>query len=239
MALNLTSRVQVTASRFWNKRNAAALSHHGVRLDYDPESRRAAALIRGFTITLVAVGLMFLLAWFKPAGQVGQSKILADRDTGAIYVLVDGKLHPALNLMSARLIAGEAANPTFVKATDLEHYPQGSTVGIVGAPMAMPIRTGAPSQWAVCDTAPSATAMTSAGDAPVVTAIAGPVTLGERSKPLQMPDAVLGSHDRRTYVIWGGQRSEVDLTNKSVALALGVDSSAPQPVPMSTALFDA
>ena len=119
MALNLTSRVQVTASRFWNKRNAAALSHHGVRLDYDPESRRTAALILGFTITLVAVGLMFLLSWFKPAGQVGQSKILADRDTGALYVVVDGRLHPALNLMSARLIAGENANPTFIKAVDI------------------------------------------------------------------------------------------------------------------------
>ncbi len=76
MALNLTSRVQVSASRFWNKRNAAALSHHGVRLDYDPESRRAAALILGFTLTVVAVGIMFLMAWFKPSGQVGQSKIL-------------------------------------------------------------------------------------------------------------------------------------------------------------------
>ena len=143
MALNLTSRVQVTASRFWNKRNAAALSHHGVRLDYDPESRRTAALILGCTITLVAVGLMFLLSWFKPAGQVGQSKILADRDTGALYVVVDGRLHPALNLMNARLIAGENANPTFIKAAELEKYPQGTTVGIVGAPAAMPLRTGA------------------------------------------------------------------------------------------------
>ncbi|KAA0093696.1 type VII secretion protein EccB [Mycolicibacterium sp. P1-18] len=239
MALNLTSRVQVTASRFWNKRNAAALSHHGVRLDYDPESRRTAALILGFTITLVAVGLMFLLSWFKPAGQVGQSKILADRDTGALYVVVDGRLHPALNLMSARLIAGENANPTFIKAVDLEKYPQGTTVGIVGAPAAMPLRTGAASQWAVCDTAPTSTAMTSAADAPIVTAIAGPVSLGARSEPLRNPDAVLASHDGKTYVVWGGQRSEIDLANKSVALALGVDSAAPEPIPMSTALFDA
>ena len=39
------------------------------------------------------MALMFVLSWFKPAGQVGQSAILADRDTGAVYVMVDGRLH--------------------------------------------------------------------------------------------------------------------------------------------------
>src|ERR1700694_2777030 len=171
VALNLASRLQVSAHYFWNRRNAAALSHHGVSLEYDPDRRRRAALILGFTFALLAVALMFILSWFKPAGQVGQSRILADRDSGAVYVLVDGRLHPALNLPSARLIAGEASNPTFVKAEQLAQYPQGPTVGIVGAPSAMPVRTGDASQWALCDTAP--------------TAIAGPVTVGQRAAPLQ------------------------------------------------------
>ena len=238
MALNLTSRLQVTAYHFWNRRNAAALSHHGVGLEYDPEQRRAAALILGFTFMILAVALMFILSWFKPAGQVGNSAILADRDTGAVYVLVDGRLHPALNLISAKLVAGEAKNPTFVKADELSKYPSGPTVGIVGAPAAMAVRTGGNSQWTVCDTAPAATSTASAGSAPVVTAISGPLTLG-RSTPLQMPNAILASHGDKTYVIWDGQRSEIDLSNKAVALALGVDSSAPAPVPISTALFDA
>jgi len=239
VALNLASRLQVSAHYFWQRRNAAALSHHGVRLEYDPEQRRRAALILGFTFALLAVALMFILSWFKPAGQVGQSRILADRDSGAVYVLVDGRLHPALNLTSARLIAGEASNPTFVKAEQLAQYPQGPTVGIVGAPSAMPVRTGDASQWALCDTAPTATSAASAASAPVMTAIAGPVTVGQRSAPLQMPAAVLASHSGKTYVIWDGHRSEIDLSNKAVALALGVDSTAPEPVPISTALFDA
>jgi type VII secretion protein EccB len=239
MALNLASRLQVSAHYFWQRRNAAALSHHGVRLEYDPEQRRRAALILGFTFALLGVALMFILSWFKPAGQAGQSKILADRDTGAVYVLVDGRAHPALNLVSARLIAGEAANPTFVKADQLGQYPQGPTVGIVGAPTAMPLRTGDASEWAVCDTAPAATLTSSAAAAPVVTAIAGPVTVGQRSAPLAIPNAILARHADKTYVIWDGRRSEIDLSNKAVALALGVDSAAPDPVPVSTALFDA
>ena len=125
MALNLTSRLQVTAHYFWNRRNAAALSHHGVRMEYDPVQRRSAALILGFMFTLLAVALMFILSWFKPAGQVGKSAILADRDTGAVYVLVDGRLHPALNLVSARLVAGQSNNPTFVKADRTGEVPAG------------------------------------------------------------------------------------------------------------------
>jgi type VII secretion protein EccB len=239
MALNLTSRLQVTAHYFWNRRNAAALSHHGVRLDYDPEQRRVSALVLGYTLTVVAIALAALMAYIKPAGQVGRSPILADRDSGAIYVMVDGRLHPALNLTSARLISGTAANPTFVKAPELAKYPQGPTVGIVGAPTRMPIRSGLESQWAVCDTAPAATASSSAGREPVVTAIAGPLTTGRRAAPLAMPDAVLARHDDKTFLVWDGHRSEIDVTNKSVALALGVDSAAPPPVPMSTALYDA
>jgi len=239
MALNLTSRLQVTAHYFWNRRNASALSHHGVRLEYDPEQRRMAGLILGFTFTLLAAALMAILAWFKPAGQVGSSAILADRDTGAIYVLVDGRLHPALNLVSARLIAQENARPTFVKANELNKYPQGPIVGIVGAPTQMPIRSGLESDWAVCDTAPKATPTASAAEQPVVTAIAGPLQLGLRSARLAMPDAILAHHNGKTYVIWDGHRSEIDLANKSVALALGVDATTSTPVPMSTALFDA
>src|SRR6202795_1103112 len=231
MALNLTSRLQVTAYRFWNRRNAAALSHHGVRMEYDPEQRRSAALILGFTFAILAVALMFILSWLKPAGEVGTSAILADRDTGAIYVVVAGRLHPALNLISARLVAGEAKNPTFVKAAELAKYPSDPTVGIVGAPAAMPIRAAGASQWTVCDTAPAATSTASAAKQPVVTAIAGALTLGQRSAPLRMPDAILAGHLDKTYLIWDGHRSEIDLSNKAVALALRVDSAAPAPVP--------
>ena len=234
MALNLASGLQVSAHFFWNRRNAAALSHHGVRMEFDPVQRQRASLILGFIFALLAVALMFVLSWFKPAGQVGQSSILADRDTGAIFVLVDGRLHPAVNLVSARLIAGQAGNPTFVKANELAKYPQGPSVGIAGAPTTMPLRTADSSEWTVCDSAPD-----NPNAAPVVTAIGGPLSVGSRSLPLEPPKAVLAEHDDKTYVVWNGQRSEIDLSNKAVSLALGVDTDAPQPVKISTPLFDA
>jgi type VII secretion protein EccB len=234
MALNLASGLQVSAHFFWNRRNAAALSHHGVRMEFDPVQRQRASLILGFIFALLAVALMFVLSWFKPAGQVGQSGILADRDSGAIFVLVDGRLHPAVNLISARLIAGQANNPTFVKANELAKYPSGPSVGIAGAPSAMPLRTADSSEWTVCDSAPD-----NPNAAPLVTAIGGPLSVGSRATPLDASKAVLTEHDGKTYVIWNGQRSAIDLSNKAVALALGVDTDAPEPVKISTPLFDA
>ena len=56
MAVNLSSRQQVTAHYYWNRRNAAALSHHGVRPQYDPEQGRSAAPILGFTLNTARVG---------------------------------------------------------------------------------------------------------------------------------------------------------------------------------------
>src|SRR6185312_12943705 len=220
---------------FWQRRNAAALSHHGVRMEFDPVQRQRASLLLGFVFALLGVALMFLLSWFRPAGQVGESQILADRDTGAVFVLVDGRLHPALNLVSARLIAGQSANPAFVKSAELAKYPQGPTVGIAGAPMAMPLRTADSSQWAICDTASPG----KISSPPVVTAIGGALTLGERSAPLLVPKGVLVTHNNATYVVWDGRRAQVDLSNKAVALALGMDSAVPQPISISNALFDA
>jgi len=235
VALNLASGLQVSAHFFWQRRNAAALSHHGVRMEFDPVQRQRAALTLGFVFALLGVALMFVLSWFKPAGQVGDSTILADRDTGAIFVKVDGRLHSVLNLASARLIAGQPANPTFVKSAELAKFPQGPTVGIPGAPAVMPIRTGDASQWALCDTAVA----TNTSGAPIVTAIGGPLTIGSRSLPLTAPRAILAEYEAATYVVWGGHRARVDLSDKAVALALGVDSDAPDPVVISRALFDA
>jgi type VII secretion protein EccB len=54
-----------------------------------------------------------------------------------------------------------------------------------------------------------------------------------------MPNAILARHNDKTFVVWDGHRSDIDLSNKSVALALGVDSAAPEPITMSNALYDA
>ena len=77
---------------------------------------------------------MALLHFMKPAGLVGQSSIIGNRDTGALYAKIDGRLYPALNLTSARLATGNSASPTWVKASEIAKYPTGPMIGIPGMP---------------------------------------------------------------------------------------------------------
>ncbi len=244
MALNLTSRLQVTASRFWNRRTDAALSHHGVRLDYDPEHRRTAALIIGVALSAVGCAVALVMSVLKPAGHPGSSKIMADRDTAALYVLVedhkdDQRLHPVMNLVSAQLIAGSPDRPAFIKADTIASYPSGPMVGIFGAPDALSVRAGGRSVWTVCDSVAAPTLMSSAAAAPTVTGIAGDLDVGPRAAVLPDTAGILGSYGGKTWLLWGGRRAEIDPAIKSVALALGIDSQAPKPVALSRALFDA
>ncbi len=76
-------------------------------------------------------------SFILPAGSVGGSKIIADQDSGALYVNVGDVLYPALNLSSARLIAGQAQNPVRVRRSEIDSRPRGVMVGIPGAPNVM------------------------------------------------------------------------------------------------------
>jgi Type VII secretion system ESX-1, transport TM domain B len=83
---------------------------HGAAHSRSVETDSAALLVSA-VIAMLVVGLCFVLAFFNPAGQIGSSRVLADRASGGLYVEVGGVLHPALNLASARLITGTADNP--------------------------------------------------------------------------------------------------------------------------------
>lgn len=66
-----------------------------------------------------------MFSLIRPNGDVGNSTVLADRDTAALYVRVNDQLHPVLNLTSARLIADQAVNPTRVRSAELNEFPAG------------------------------------------------------------------------------------------------------------------
>ncbi len=235
MPLNLASRTQVSGHYFLRRRLQFALLRRSVRMQVDPVRWQRVMLMLSGVVGAVLLILAFVIGWIRPAGVVGQSKIVADRKTGALYVSVDGRLHPALNLVSAQLISGEPDTPTFVSADDIAKWPKGPVVGIVGAPVETP-SVSAPdvSRWAVCDTAGEAV-----GAAPLVTGIDGALTLGSSGAD-QLGDGrgVLLAYQQQNYLVTGGVRMPLDLTDRALTGALGVDPGAAVPV-MSQALFDA
>ena len=104
---------------------------------------------------LIGCGWMALLHFMKPAGLVGQSSIIGNRDTGALYAKIDGRLYPALNLTSARLATGNSASPTWVNAKEISKYPTGPMIGIPGIPDELSVAANPVSAWSLCDTAPA------------------------------------------------------------------------------------
>jgi type VII secretion protein EccB len=232
--LNLSNRDQNSGHLFYNRRLKAAITRFSVRMKHDDRKQQAAVAL-SMVFVLIGIGWMALLHVMKPAGLVGQSAIIGNRDTGAIYAKIDGRLYPALNLTSARLAVGSAAAPTWVKASEIAKYPTGPMIGIPGVPDSLTITANSTSAWAVCDNAPTR----GSGALPVVTSIAGELSTGGRAAPMERSQAVLVTHKGATYVVWGGQHSQIDPTDRSVTFNLGLDPGVTYPIEISNALFDA
>ena len=234
MPLNLSNRDQNSGHLFYNRRLRAAITRFSVRMKHDDRKQQAAVAL-SMVFVLIGIGWMALLHIMKPAGLVGQSAIIGNRDTGAIYAKINGRLYPALNLTSARLAVGNAATPTWVKASEIAKYPTGPIVGIPGVPDSLSITQSSESAWSVCDTAPTR----GTGTVPLVTSIAGELSTTGRAAAMEPAQAILVTHKGATYVVWGGQRSQIDPTDRSVTFNLGLDPGVTYPIEISNALFDA
>lgn len=233
MPLNLSNRDQNSGHLFYNRRLRAAITRFSVRMRHD-DRKQQAALALSLVFVLLGCGWMALLNFIKPTGLVGQSAIVGNRDTGALYARIDGHLRPALNLTSARLATGVSSAPTWVNAAEIAKYPTGPMIGIPGVPDDMSVTGNPVSAWSVCDTAPQR----GSGAGTVVTAIGGELT-GGRAEPMTGKQALLATHRGSTYLVWNGQRSRIDPADRAVTFNLGLDPGVTRPVELSNALFDA
>lgn len=233
MPLNLSNRDQNSGHLFYARRLRAAITRFSVRMKHD-DRKQQAALALSLVFVVLGCAWMALLNVMKPAGLVGQSAIVGNRDTGAVYAKIDGRLYPALNLTSARLATAASAAPAWVKSAEIAKLPTGPMIGIPGIPDDVAVSGNNVSAWTVCDTAPRP----GSGDATVVTAIAGELSRG-RAEPIANSKALLTTHRGSTYLVWNGKRSRIDPADRAVTFNLGLDPGVTRPVEMSNALFDA
>jgi type VII secretion protein EccB len=237
--LGLSTRTQVTGYQFLARRTAMALTRWRVRMEIEPGRRQNLAIVASISAALVICLGALLWSFISPSGQINESPIIADRDSGALYVRVGDKLYPALNLASARLITGRPDNPHLVRSSQIANLPRGPLVGIPGAPSNFAPKTPAASSWLVCDTVAGSTG-TGAPSGVTVTIIDGTPDMSGHRQVLNGSDAVVLRYGDETWVVRQGRRSKIDATNRSVLLPLGL---TPEQVsmakPMSRALFDA
>jgi type VII secretion protein EccB len=223
---------QVTGWRFVVRRLASGVALHDTRMLVDPLRTQTRGVLVG--VLAVVTGLLgcVVFSWIRPGGDVGNSVVLTDRDSSAMYVRVNEKLHPVLNLTSARLIAGEAAKPAGVRSAQLDKLPRGNLVGIPGAPERMVQNTARDADWTVCD----GVGQTNPG----VTVIAGaPAAGSERAAELNDDQAILVDSGAGIWLLWDGKRSPIDLADRGVTAALGFETNMPAPRPISPGFFNA
>ena len=146
-----TTKEQAEAYGYEGRRQATTLVTGQDEARTDPRRR-----INRVTAAGVLVGVL-VMAGFGIAGFLGAGRGPALPESGAVlvsgsgdrYVVVDGRLHPALNLASALLVGGGTI--TQVRPAGLDALPRGLPVGIPEAPDALP----APDRlsiapWTVC-----------------------------------------------------------------------------------------
>lgn len=232
----LTTWTQFTANLWLRSRTGYALTLRNVSMHFDLARWVRAIPVLCVFLALLICGGAFIFSLILPAGVVGDSRIVMDRSSGQLYVNVNGRLHPALNLASARLIVGTYSEPTPATHASIMQRPMGPLVGIAGAPDNMPVTNGSTVSAAVCQRVPVDSV---AGDVSV-TAINGGIQLGARAAELGPNEAIVGSLGGQTYVIWNGVKSLIDPTDRIVLAALGIDRQVvASPMPLTGALGNA
>lgn len=226
------TRHQVSGWRFVMRRIASGVALHDTRMLVDPLRTQSRAVLMGVLIVITGLVGCFVFSLIRPSGSASNNAVLADRSTAALYVKVGEQLHPVLNLTSARLIVGQPVNPTTVKSTVLDKFPRGNLIGIPGAPERMVQNSAKNANWTVCDAV--------SGPATGVTVIAGPPdSSGAKAAALGSGHAVLADNGTKTWLLWDGRRSAIDLADHAVTGALGLGTDVLAPRRIDSGLFNA
>src|SRR5262245_35275620 len=230
-----TRREQVQAYRFVTRRISSALLFGEPETTELPMRRLALALFGSVMVAAIVFAGVGVYGLLNPGGRVPQENaLIIERETGAKYVYLQGKLHPVLNYTSARLILGQA-NPTIraMSRRSLEDVPRGLPVGIPDVPDALPERSallGLP--WSVCSSPLAPTSVTLATHLFVGQAPAGGSALAGDEGLL----VTAGSPgDTELYLLWRNHRLRV---RNNTALA-ALDWAATRPVAVSDSFLNA
>lgn len=221
MVRGLEAQLEASGRRFQRRRLIHALVRRDTTMFDEPVRKQSISLLIGWLAGIVAATLCAVSTVVIPPDSVGDAPIVMVRDSGALYVRVDHRLHPVFNLASARLIVRNSANPIVVSAAAVGRADRGPAVGIPGAPayLGAAVDTEA---WLACD----------AGRTVVVTG-AQATQLFDGLDEAAVLATPAGENSSATYLLYEGTRAEVDLRDLAAVRALRIDDVVAQPVSRS------
>ncbi|KAB1140866.1 type VII secretion protein EccB [Streptomyces luteolifulvus] len=199
-----------------------------------PLARTTRGLVTGVVIAVLISAGAFVVGLLSPGGKdswrSGEA-LVVNKDTGARYLYLGGRLRPVRNYASALLLGGKDLGTVDVGSGSLDGTPIGVSVGIDGAPDSVPgidrLERGA---WRVCSVVDP-----QKGAARTVLVVGGGHET-ETDRALGTRQAVLlVGPDRTTYLMWRGSRLRLD-TSSGAVKSLGYGSATPRPV--SSAFLD-
>jgi type VII secretion protein EccB len=232
MPAQVTTRAQVNGYRFLIRRLEHALIRADSRMIHDPMRGQIRSLLVGVVIAVLVTGACGVLAFFKPAPNIGNAQILLSSSNGGLYVRIGDRLHPVLNLASARLITGKPDTPKSVGDKWLNQIARGPMVGIIGAPTS--IRAGADmrtSSWTVCDSVDTPDVTKAGGSASVqTTVVGGELALSDDIRAASPAQVLLVRSGDATYLIYNGTRALIDVADPVVVGALHLQNAQLRPI---------
>ncbi|GGK57251.1 type VII secretion protein EccB [Nocardia camponoti] len=221
-----TTRWQVSGYRFLVRRMEHALVRRDVRMLHDPMRAQTRAYAVGLVLGLVVLAGCGVLALLRPQDKIGDNKILIGKESGGVYVVIDNVVHPALNLASARLAAGDASKAVIVKESELGKKPRGQLIGIPGAPSSLRYDSaGKGRAWSVCDQ------LKADGTSNMTTSVlAGDPDLGSKASKMSNSEVLLVQGKDSAYLIYDNKRARVDMKERAVTDALSITGATPRPI---------
>jgi type VII secretion protein EccB len=231
---------EVHAHQYTTQRVVNALTRH----DADPLARPprtlTLVLVGGMVAGLLAAGALVFNVFTGQGGPRDlrdSSTVLVEKESGAqfVYTKSDSQLHPVLNYASGLLIAeGSGAEPTVVRRKRLASLRSdkgiqvGATLGIAGAPNALPRRSDLiRDAWQVCT-------RSAAGDAPrtdlfVGANVAGGQVLAAPRTGSAGESLLVQTPDESVFLVFANKKFSVPRPAVLLA-AFGWTGRQPQPV---------
>ncbi|MEY9878239.1 type VII secretion protein EccB [Streptacidiphilus sp. MAP12-33] len=151
-------RDELSAYTFARKRTVAAFLRPTGGGSVEDAPRAVRAIVPSLVLGALAVAGFGAYGMLRPSAPKGWDKanaVIVDKQTTTRYVMLNGVLHPVLNMSSARLLLSSGSGVEYIddSALNSPSVARGATVGIPYAPDSLPTAAdaGAAKTWAACD----------------------------------------------------------------------------------------
>jgi type VII secretion protein EccB len=151
-------RDELSAYTFARKRTVAAFLRPAGGGSVEDAPRAVRAVMPGLVLGAIAVAAFGAYGLLRPSAPKNWDKandVIVDKQTTTRYVMLNGVLHPVLNMSSARLLLSANSGVEYIddSALNSPSVARGATVGIPYAPDGLPSAANAATAktWAACD----------------------------------------------------------------------------------------